>query len=472
MPKIPLTNVGLQQNVTQEAVSNAQVEMFDVFVDEFGYINRRPGLLQLVDLGTNAKVDGLYWWQEKEMLIAVSAGNCYSLDVDGNSTNLGSGLERDTYVSFASANPSGTATLLIANGGRIYKTTGSTLTVISDADAPTNVTTVTFLDQYILANNANTPSIHYSAVNDPDTWQATSIVTAETKPDNVTGIYSSYEDFIAVGTDSIETFYNDGSSPFTRRQGLFVDIGSISPYSFQRIDELWLFLDAKRRVVTLSNGTWKSISNEIEKELQSLDTIEDAGSDIIFYNGRIFYVLHFPTEMKTFVYDLTFGSWYRWGLWNTSTSVYDRWLGNTHAYSKTWNTHYVGSRADGKIYKFNSSYQDDAGAEIRGKVVTGGITHGTLNRKSSERLMIRAKRGVGISGSTTEPVVMYRYKNNGSEIWSNSIQIGLGKLGEYDTHRRLNRLGYYRVRQHEFSITDATTLLFGEAEEELTVSDN
>lgn len=456
---IPLTAKRLS-NASPVAVSRGTVESWDVHLDEYGNIHKRPGASQFVDLGTSAPVDGIYYWVEKDILVAVSAGEAFSITKSGTVTSLGYGLERDARVSFTDATPSGTNTLLMANGQRIWKTTGGAMSVIADVDAPTNVTTITFLDQYVIANNANTPRFYFSNVNDPDTWSALDFVTAETKPDNVTGVFTTYEELLVVGQESIERYYNDGSTPFIQRRGAFADIGSLSPQSFQKINGSWFFLTDARKVVQMGGTDYKIISTDVDNELQSISYIEDARGDVFNHNGRSLYVLTFPMENKTFVYDYKLETWYRWGLWNSTTSLYDRWIGNCGAYASRWANYFVGSKTDGKIYYIDESYVSDAGAEIRSAVRTGYFDHGSMVKKRSKRIRMRARRGYG----STDSALMFRWRDDDGQSW-NERQISF-PIADYDVFSIQNQLGMYRARQYEIVMSDNAPLLAGQFEEE------
>lgn len=456
---IPLT-VKRLANAPAAAVSSGTVEMWDSHLDEYGYIHRRPGLYQFVDLGTSAPIDGIYYWTERDVMIAVSAGEAFSINASGTATSLGTGLERDARVSFTDCTPGGTNSLIMANGGNMYKTTGGSISVIADADAPTNVTTVTFLDQYIVANNANTPRFYFSNVNDPDTWSALDFVTAETKPDNVTGVFTTYEELLIVGQESIERYYNDGSTPFVQRRGAFLDVGSLSPKSFAKIGGAWFFLTDERKVVQMGGTDFQVVSGDIDNELQSVTNVTDATGDVFNHNGRSFYILSFPSAKKTFVYDYKLQVWSIWGKWNSSTSSYDRWLGNCGVYASKWNKYLVGSRIDGKIYYMDESYNQDGSSTIRAAVRTGYFDHGSMVRKRSARVRLRARRGYGNADST----LMFRFRGDDGQEWEER-QIAF-PVADYDVFAMQSQLGMYRARQYEVVMSDNAPLLAGQFEEE------
>ena len=460
--RIPLTDAKLFTNVDESVINAPAADMYDGYVDEAGAFNRRPGMSQFVDLGTDAPVDGIFYWPEVDYVIAVSKGTAYKVEEDGTTTSLGAGLQLNRSVSFVNCNPAGVHTCIMANGGRMFKTTGGTIAEITDADAPGNVTTVAFLDQYILANNVETPYFYWSDVNDPSNWSALSFATAEARPDDVTGVFSSWEEVLVVGAQGIEVWYNDGSTPFVRRQGGYIDRGSIAPGSVKRVDNTWLFIDNKRKLSAINGDSYQILSTPIDKDLQALDTVDDAMADYIEMEGRSFYVVHFPTENKTFCYDPKNQSFTKWGLWNTTSRSYDRFLGNCHAYALRWNKHLYGSRIDGKIYYFSDDYYLDGTDEIRSKLVTAPIDHGTNRLKRSRRLTIRGKRGYNAGGTLD-----IRVRDDGTGQFGNAYQLSIGAAGDYNFYHTLLNLGIYRSRQYEIVCTDNVPLIAGLAEEEV-----
>ena len=463
--KIPLANTSLFRNVDQAAVSSQHTDLWNGYVDELGYIHRRPGLADFIDLGTNSVVDGLFWWAERRILLAVSDGEVFSITEDGVATNIGRGLNAGQTVSFINCNPGGTHTVIMANGSSIYKTTGASVEKIDDTDAPTNVTTVTFLDQYIIANNSATPYFYWSDINDPDTWSALSFATAEVKPDDVTGVATNWDELFVMGTESIEVWYNDGSSPFIRRDGATINRGTISPNSFHRVGNTFMYLDSNRHVVKLDGRNPVIVSNEIDQDLAKIKVLEDAFAMVIDIEGRAFYVLNFRSANQTFAYDFKMNTWSRWGQYDPQAFAYSRFLGNSHAYCIDWNKHIVGSKDDGKLYVMSDSYNTSADDYLRLRVQTGHIDHGTMSGKRARDLRLRGKRG----STAANGKLMLRYRDNGKGQWSREYILDTGAAGDYVIDWSVFLGGIYRTRQYEITATDNVPVLFGEAEEEVEV---
>ncbi|MBS3777153.1 MAG: hypothetical protein KGY70_18300, partial [Bacteroidales bacterium] len=132
-----------------------------------------------------------------------------------------------------------------------------------------------------------------------------------------------------------------------------------------------------------------------------------------------------------------------------------------------WNTHLIGDHENGKIYYVRSNKYKDDNNTMRSAWLTGYIDHGTGLKKRSLKLRLRLKRG-DITDDTT-PELMLRWRDDGSQVWGNSRHIDLGSIGENEQYVTLRRLGMYRSRQYELSVTDNVPIIIADAEEYVEV---
>lgn len=84
--KIPL-NQKPYYNTDSIANNMATDDMMDCYLEPVpgeGFITRRrPGLVQFCDLGTDKKGDGIFYWENADLVIAVSGGRVFSVNEDG-----------------------------------------------------------------------------------------------------------------------------------------------------------------------------------------------------------------------------------------------------------------------------------------------------------------------------------------------------------------------------------------------------
>jgi hypothetical protein len=461
------------QNVEEFTLDTFSDELYDGFIDELGNSNKRPGLQDFSNPGTFGEIDGLYWWETQAMLIIVSSGSVFKVTLTTGATTdiTGDKLETSGRVSFAD---NGT-TLVMANGGRMVTTDGTTATAyIADGDAPTTVTHVAFLDSWLLANKTGTAKFFYADfLAAPTTWLATSVFTAESHPDNLLSLYVTKRTIILGGTESTEFWYNDGVSPFSRIQGTTTARGVIASYATAFANETGYFLDDRRRLVRLDGTTPVILSTPFDKTIQNFTTVTDVLMDYVTVLGRHFLLIAFPTENRTLVYDIQGDYWCEWSNWNASSNKRNRFSGNSYVYARAWNKHLFGQVNNSEVYEMlNTVYQDD-GVDIHFTKTTGNIDHGDPSkRKRSYRLTMKLKTGVGLgAGGNTEPFLLVRWKDNNENEWSNWRYVSLKISGKTRAIVTINNLGSYYTRKWQFKMTENIPFTIGKAYEEVDINE-
>ena len=363
--------------------------------------------------------------------------------------------------------------LLIANGTRIIHTDGDENTqFIQDPDAPTKSTHIVFLDGYFIANNVGTGKFQRSVLFEPLNWKALAFATAEGNPDDLSAILVKKLHLYLLGTRSGEIWFNDGSTPFSPRRDTFIEEGIIAPNASIKVGEILLWPNHKREIVALEGFRTRVLSAPIAKILQGFTSFSDAHADNIEIDGYGYYVMHFPGERRTLVYDYKIDAWYDWSFWNAKDARRERWLGNCFLWATVFNQRIVGSRRDGIIYKLSFDFNDDDGKEFRFLKRSGNIDHGTSRKKRSKYLVFKLRRGFGKTDRANPldkdavPQMMVRWRDNGSNTYGKEKLVNLGRLGETESIIRVNTGGQYSTRQYEISSTDSAPLTIIELEEE------
>jgi hypothetical protein len=385
--------MGAYKNVselsTKDGVSPVLV---DGYKNELGSDILRPGLKLFCDTNSGGGVDGIYWSKVLRKLFAISNGKSYTISGGGTATDITNSNSME-LASPGTFTEDGTR-VFMANGGRIAYTTGGDTTFITDADAPTLCNSLTYLDGYILASHGEA-SVRWCDTGDYSTWGTLSLFTPETHYDKLKALRSTWREVLCFGADTVDTYYNDGVSPFARLSGGFVQMGCIAGDSVVAIDNTWYWLNQDRQVVLLSGRTPQVISTPYSKEIQSYTSVEDAKAFSMKIAGKDFYVINFPSEDVTLVYDVMLKTWCQWGYWNRITGSYNRAKMSCHTYVPDWNMHLVGDYLSGKIYEVSPDYYNDDGREIRFLRRTGHIDGGTFGRKTMHTLIAKTKRGEG-----------------------------------------------------------------------------
>ena len=489
--RIPLFQAA-QKNVDEIQLRSFASSLINGYIDEAEFINRRPGYSTFVDLstsgtlltdGTDSAIDGLFWWNEANIHVAVAGSRVYGITVAGvpsritGATTAESGSTLPTNkVSFTAMKIANVDTLFLASGGNVFYTQGSTLVNMEDVDAdiPSAVDQVTNLDSYLIVNSLTAGErgrIYFSNVLDATDWDG-DFASAEAKPDNIDGIRVVGAELILLGTQSIEHFYDDGATPFVRYKGGEIQNGVSAKDTIVQIDNVLFFLDTQRRLVVLQGRTFKPVSAPFDRTIQSLSSVTDAYAENIRIAGKSFYMITFPTASRTaydsssktgitWVYDYVLDRWYEWGLWDAGNTEYGPFVASTHDYVIPTGNNYVGSKeADGLIYTLDADVYQDAGAVLRTQIDSGFFDHGTLQMKEVKRFLARLKRGVG-----TSDTVSVKYKNENETTYGSEFLIDLSTDAEFFIQE--GPLGSYRARSYRVVSESNTQFVMGSVEEDI-----
>ena len=462
------------KNVDEVVLTDNGALQYNGFIDELGGINVRPGEALGIDNGR--RVDGLYCWPEQR-IVSVEEGNIYLYD------SLSTGALVLAYAGSAPITLPLTQSVMcnndgytfIASGGRIhYVSPTGAVSIISDPDAPTNVTHVIFIDGYLVANNSNNKFYH---ADNPDnlSWSALSFASAEANPDKIVAIHVFQRQIYLIGTVTTEIWENDGETPFSRIPGGLIEVGCIAPYSVVKGDNSLMWLGHNRYFVEFAGSNVNRVSTKYDKEIQSYPVVSDCKGGRVDVLGRTYYVFAFPSAGKTLAYEVDTKEWSEWGRWDSPGMSWLPYDFNCSSYDLTTGRTFIGKTAAKLITSLDPASRVDytAGSSterVKFSKRTGFINYGTSKRKRMEELRIRAKSGDAAATLLTgDANLMVRWRNNGSSSWCNLKDISLGQIGDTEFDKIIKRDGVFRSRQYELSATDSVQIVMGEAEADFTV---
>lgn len=463
-----------------ESIDDVQTDMYNatmvdvvpVQVGDQVHLVKRHGLEVFIDLQNGIPIDGLYWHDPLKMVLYVNNGSVLRItDPLGSQTGLGTpaGLIKNSRATFA-MNSNVSNNLIIANGGpMVYiDAAATTETLVADADAPTAVSHVAALDQYIVANKAGTGSVYFSAINDLTNWTALDFFGAEYRPDHALAINEGFREIIVLGSETVEFWINDGQTPFARIPGSAQPFGTSAKHSLALVGSTWMWLDHLRRFATMQGRQVVTLHTPYDRTIQRYATVEDAVGYAMTFEGMPLYVLNFPNAGETLVFNYLTQHWHKWGYWNAGQGRYDRYRGMVYCYAKAWNMHLVGDHSQGTIYKLSRSVFTDNGNPIRSLLRTGHVSHGISADKISDCVRLRVKRGMGSSQVENPQIVMRRRVNNRAN-WGNERARSLGRVGQHYPFIAWKGNGLYKTCQYEFVHSDNTDLVIMGAQELVTV---
>jgi hypothetical protein len=389
----------------------------------------------------------------KDKQYIISGGEFYERLADGTTTLIDT---LNTYGPRASM-AVGFDYILIVDGTNGYTYDGTTFAVITDVNFPNGAQTCTYLDGRFVVEKPSTLNYQWSNLEDPTTWPATNLGSAEGNSDNIVAVTSNDKDLYLVGDITTEVHYNTGSTTqlFAPYQNGLLEIGTPSPFSVRNTTQ-GIFMHAQDAegqsfVVMISGQTFQKISNtEIDWEIDQLALQNDGIGFAYRLAGKLFYTLTFPAGDKTFEFNVSED-----GLqWATRSSFgIGRWRANAIGYFN--GDHIVGDYNTGEFFKLDYNTLTEGGNSIE-RLRRVPVVHSNNKRMKHVNLVLDIESGVGLDGiqQGDDPQLMMRYSDDGGKTWSNELWKSMGKIGEYSKRLRWNKLGISRGRIYEFKVTD------------------
>jgi hypothetical protein len=304
-----------------------------------------------------------------------------------------------------------------------------------------------YLDTFLLFNKPFTPQF-YSSNSNAVTFDPLYFANKTGFSDPLVGIAVVHREIWLIGQMTTEIWYNAGGSafPFQIMPGSFIQQGCVAPRSIAQADEsvFWLSQNAQGGLIVLQGAGYqvKRISTHaIESALASYVYYASAIGFCYQQLGHLFYVLTFPYDDKTWVYDVATGLWHE-RAWVDNNGVEHRHRANCHAYYDGFNI--VGDWQNGNIYALDPTVFTDNGQPIKR---VRAFPHLLQDGKRVVYREFIADMEVGTdTNSADTPTVNLSWSDTRGETWSNPVSGSLGQTGQYLTSIQWQRLGMARDR--------------------------
>jgi hypothetical protein len=368
--------------------------------------------------------------------------------------------------------------LFLSNGlGYIFNITTNVFSQIIDVNFPVNAEAATFLDGYFIVTNG-TMGFYVSALYDGTTWPPFARAAAVSTPDDIRQPFALNQQLYLIKDSTTEIWYNDGTQtstgcPFARTSGGVLNFGTSSGATVTRCGDTTFMLATTRvqdsavyfGVVSFSGTAMQKVSTQaVDYRISRLTTLSDAFSYSYVSEGHLFYVLTFPTDDLTLVYDVASQEWHERSSYVANSPGQHRHLSNCYAFFA--GKHLVGHYALPRIYEMSSEYYDDATNPII-RIRTAPVLFDPNERNNIKifKLQIDAEMGVGITGTNhnADPKASLSWSNDGGHTWSSEYAASLGKIGEYKKRLIWRKLGSPKNRIFRLTISDAVKVVLFDA---------
>lgn len=380
-------------------------------------LKKRPGLKETgysLSKVTNTDAVRGYFYDTDQNALYWSIGNkVYAIkpDTTGNTVRTVTTLATNSgYVGFCTYLKSdNTRYVVFSDGTELWLDQYDIITCnkVTDADMPSpHLPYPVYLDGYIFLAKTLTGDIYNSNVDDPFTWTAGDLISAEMGSDYIIRLTKNKNYLIAFGHSTIEYFWDAAEasgSPMNRNESPFKNIGYVTGFA-QQAEKVYFVgrsENLRSEVYELDGFKITKISNVVVD--RSIETFSNADNNkdsvnlnkdgfILSVDGHVFYVLVLTTT--TWVYDTEEKFWYEWkGADDVGLNIEAVWpMYNAGQYLAIKNKSYM-SQINQSIYTdFNSSFAC--------QYTTERFDAGTQNNKFCHRLTVKTDKHNGVSGTS------------------------------------------------------------------------
>lgn len=322
---------------------------------------------------------------------------------------------------------------------------------------------VTFLDSRFIWTVPNSGKIQWSKLLSTDTT-ALSFATAEAKSDDLVRVIASNGQLWLIGKKTTEIWNSTGSAdlPYQRQSGAYIPVGCVAKNSIAVFGSSLIWLaqteHGANQIMMMNGYQPDRISNHaIETALSNYVRTDDAYAFSYQSNGHSFYVISFPTDLKTWCFDATTGMWHERSYYNPTDSVHEHHRAQCHCFFE--GEHLVGDRSNGKVYKFDQNAETDDGATII-RERTAPCSSPQATRLIFDEVELICQVG---QATDTKPQVMLDWSDDRGKTWSNDrlaeLAKDIGAIGEYEKRVIFRRLGQSFGRVFRVRMTDAGRLV-------------
>jgi hypothetical protein len=328
----------------------------------------------------------------------------------------------------------GTQLFIACNGPSfIYNSSTLAFAQITDPDFPGAVT-VGYINGYFVFNEPNSQRVWITTLLDGTSIDPLDFASAEGSPDGLVSLIVDHREIWLFGTNSVEVWYDAGSSPFplVPVQGAFNEVGCIAAFSVAKLDNglFWLGADARGKgIVYRANGyaAERISTHAVEWQIQQYGNLSDAIAYTYQQDGHSFYVLIFPSANVTWVFDVATALWHERAAFINGSFTRHR----SNCQMAFSNEIVVGDHELGNIYAFDLDVFSDDGAVQKWLRSWRALPVGTndLKRTAQHSLQLDAETGAISSTVTTTPVTTDVSNPNDDLLTENGDFL----VWEYDT---------------------------------------
>lgn len=435
-----------------------------------------PGSTSLVDTSTT-------YLRKIFVARTVSSVRCFvvgdqtlfEVDEAGVLTNRGTltDIPIDNSTVFMEVNGNNELMIAAYDASYIFNLGTNVLTKITDSDFPSNVTHLSYASGYFFVCSGG--RVYYSDLNDGLSWNGASVFTPIARADGTIATAIWQDNIYCFSSETIETYINDGSTPFSKQDRSTVGIGLVSVDTLCVTEQGMIFLGKTQKgqyQVYLYDGqictplapldlTWQlnspATTSQTWDQLLTytwenwFDLWDAAGiveglesyADLQYSkNGNVLYHLTIAPLHTTYVFDLITKEWTERQSYNPNSTSQQEFRGK-------WMVNFKGLNLHTDLYSGKILKEDYATVTEDSQTITRTIISQIIsNEKKSISIYefeLETSPGVGllVTPSTAATLSLYVSKDSGN-TYGSAITVSAGASGEYTTRSRITKLGTAR----------------------------
>jgi hypothetical protein len=318
-----------------------------------------------------------------------------------------------------------------------------------------------FIDSYFVVLDAGESVLKVSESFEGFHWDPTQLYQRSRAGDKWLSMAVTSNNIWLIGTQTGEVWVGTGApdNRFAPYTPVFLETGVIAADTMIRVSGdtmMWVAQDkdgAGYVVRTVGYNPEKVSTSAVDHSVQSLAFLADGFAFSYQQDGHTFYVLTFPTDKVTWVYDLSTNEWHRRGYWDSNAMHFTTYRPLCHAFAFARNL--VGDRNSGLIAEMHPSFGTALGGGPIRRVRQCPHIADRDQEVTFDRLQMDMEVGHGLSaGQGSDPTMMLQYSNDGGNTWGYELWRSAGKQGDFRIQVAWSRLGTSKNRIFRLVVTD------------------
>ncbi len=449
MPIIPLKfTTGSKEVRSKNSSSEKLVNMFiEKSSEEEDIPDTLYGSVGAKDFATLPELPVFGMTFHNNYIYAVGNNKIFKVDEAGNSTQLTGFLS--SISSPIQLETNGVSVGILDNNGALYNATDTDVTqVLSgnyfDSDS------MTILDGFAIFGKSNSTTFFISEIDDFTNFPGDAEIARKT-PTPIVRVFSDLGELWTYKQDVTQVYRNTGNAdfPFQLLTGSVLQRGCAAKLSVANDSNTKFWLGDDKLFYMAFGYAPKIISNNyVAEQVRAMTVVSDAFGFTYTVGKHKFYVCTFPTEGRTFEYDVVTNEWCDRESYNLG-----RWRAN--CYVRAWNgRQFIGDSESGKILELDLDTYKEGNQPIVRTIITPNISNPTVP-VTFMSLWIDFETGVGLtSGQGADPEVRLSWSDDGGETWSNQYTRTLGAIGQREKRVVWRGLGQSRNRCFKLEMSD------------------